>query len=131
VKVNKTVLIVTDGSEETEKMAEGIASALKGNKVTVKTGYEFLGNDLLPAEVFLLGCQEPGHDSFDYLSDLLQHINLAGRLCGVFTPKSKKTARYLAGLVHDSEITLNPVPLFSASAAVVKRWALKVVSGPR
>ena len=123
------MLIVTDGSEETAKMAAGIVAALKGNKVTVKTASEFKGNDLLPAEAFFLGCEKPQPESFAYLADLLKHINLAGRPCGVFSPGSEKAAKYLAGLVRDSEAVLNPEPLLPASEAVVKKWAINVISG--
>ena len=123
------MLIVTDGSGETAKMAAGIVAALKGNKVTVKTASEFKGNDVLPAEAFFLGCEKPKPDSFAYLADLLKHINLAGRPCGVFSPGSEKAAKYLATLVHDSEAALNPQPLFAGSGAAVKKWAQNVISG--
>ena len=129
MKTKKTVLIVTDGSGETAKMAAEIAAALKGNKVTVKTAPEFMGNDLLPVEVFFLGCEKPKPGSFAYLTDLLKHINLAGRPCGVFSPGSEKAIKYLAGLVRDSEAALNPEPLFAGSRAPVKKWTQKVVSG--
>jgi len=129
VKTKRTVLIVTDGSEETVKMAAGIAAALKGNKVTVKSISEFKGNDILPAQAFFLGCKKPKPESFDYLADLLKHINLAGRPCGVFSPGSEKAASYLAGLVRDSEAALNPKPLLAGSEAAVKKWAENVISG--
>ena len=123
------MLIVTDGSGETAKMAAEIAAALKGNKLTVKTASEFIGNDILPAEVFFLGCEKPKPDSFVYLTDLLKHINLAGRPCGIFSPGSEKAAKYLAGLVRDSEAALNPEPLFTGSGKAVKKWAETVISG--
>ena len=114
-------------------MAEGIATALKGNKVSVKTVSEFKGNDILPAEAFFLGCEKPRPESFVYLADLLKHINLAGRPCGVFSPVSgaggsQKTAKYLASLIRDSEAALDPEPLITGSAAVTKKWAQKVIS---
>ena len=74
-----------------------------------------------------MGCEKPNPDSFSYLADLLKHINLAGRPCGVFSPGSEKAAKYLAGLVKDSEAALNPKPLLSGSG--VKAWADKVISG--
>ena len=124
----KTVLIVTDGSLETVKMAAGIKTALKGNKVSVKTSSEFKGNDILPADVFFLGCEKPNPDSFIYLKDLLKHINLAGRPCGVFSPGSEKATKYLAGLVKDCEAALNPVHI-AGSAKGLGKWAKTVVSG--
>jgi len=128
VKAKKTVLIITDDSVLTVKMAAGIKTALKGNKVSVKTASEFGGSDLLPAEVFFLGCEKPNTDSFAYIEDLLKHINLAGRFCGVFSPGSVKAARYLAGLVKDCEAALNPEHL-TDPAVNAGKWAKKVVSG--
>ena len=129
MKEKRTVLIVTDDSGETAKMAAGIAAALKGNKVTVKAASEFKGNDILPAEAFFLGCENSKPESFVYLEDLFKHINLAGRPCGVFSPGSEKAAKYLAALIRDSEAALNPKPLFSGSEAAVKKWAQNVISG--
>ena len=129
MKTKRNVLILTDGSEKTSKMAAGIAEALKGNKVSMKIASEFRGNDILPAEVFFLGCDKPRPDSFVYLTDLLKHINLAGRPCGVFSPGSEKAVKYLTGLVHDSEAALNPRPLFTGSGAVMKNWVKNVISG--
>ena len=124
----KTVLIITDGSPETVKMAGEIQAALRGNDVLVKSASEFKGNDILPAEAFFLGCEKPNPDSFTYLEDVLKHINLAGRSCGVFSPGSVKAAKYLAGLVKDCEAALNPEH-FTGSGADAGKWAKKVVSG--
>jgi len=128
VKAKRNVLIVTDGSGETAKMAARIVAALKGNKVAVKTVSEFEGNDILPAQAFFLGCEKPKQDSFAYLADLLKHINLAGRPCGVFSPESEKAAKYLAALLSDSEAALNPQLLFAASGDTVRTWAQNTVS---
>ena len=128
MKAKKTVLIITDDSLQTAKMAASIKTALKGNKVLVKTATEFQGSDILPAEVFFLGCEKPNTESFAYIEDLLRHINLAGRPCGVFSPGSAKAAKYLAGLVKDCEAALNPEHLTGAGVSAA-RWAKKVVSG--
>ena len=125
------MLIVTDDSEEVKKMAGQIAAAAKGHKVCLKTVAKFAGNDLLPAEVFFLGCEKPAPDSFAYLADLLKHINLAGRPCGVFSPGSKKAALYLAALVKDSEAALNPEPLLAGSAREVRTWVNRIFSNSR
>ena len=122
------MLIVTDDSGETAKMAAGIAEALKDNKVSVKSASDFKGNDILPAEAFFLGCEKPEPDSFAYLADLLKHINLAGRPCGVFSPGSQKAARYLTGLLKNCDAALAPEPLFAGTAGAVKKWAQKVIS---
>jgi hypothetical protein len=125
--MKKNVLIITDGAPETVKMAANIAGALKGNKVLTKTAAEFAGNDILPADAFFLGCENAAPDSFAYLTDLLKHINLAGRTCGVFSSGTKKTAGYLAGLVKDCEAALNP-EFLAASASDVKNWAQNIIS---
>ena len=129
MKAKKRVLIITDGSEETVKMAEGISAALQGNDVTAKTASDFKGNDILPADAFFLGCEKPNPGSFTYLEDLLKHINLAGRPCGIFSPGTEKAAKYLAGLVKDSEAALNPKFIFAGSKVDLKKWAASVIAG--
>ena len=126
VKKAVTVLIIIDEDEGTEKMAAGITAALKGNKVSVTRASEFKGNDILPAEAFFLGCGKPKPASFSYLGVLLKHINLAGRPCGVFSPRSEEAAKYLAGLVGDCEADLNP-KLFTGSEPGIESWAKSVV----
>lgn len=124
----KNALIIIDGSEGAAKMAEEIASVLKGGKVSIKPVDEFKGNDLLPADAFFLGCEKPRPASFAYVEDLFSHINLAGRPCGVFSSGPKKTAEYLAGLLRDSGAVLNPDPLLASSETDVKTWARSVIS---
>jgi len=104
VKAKKNVLIITDGAPGTEKMSA-----------------------ILPADAFFLGCEKAAPDSFAYLTDLLKHINLAGRTCGVFSSGTKKTAGYLAGLVKDCEAALNP-ELLTSSASDIKNWTQKTIS---
>ena len=127
MEAKKDVLILTDGLEGAAKMAAEIAAALEGSNVSVKTVSEFKGNDILPAEAFFLGCETPEPDSFAYLGDLLKHINLAGRPCGVFSPGSEDAAKYLAGLVKDCEAALSPAQL-AGSGAEIGSWANSVVS---
>jgi hypothetical protein len=124
VKEEKKVLILTDGT--IAELAGELAAALDCSDVLVKTADEFKGNDILPVDVFFLGCKEPSPASFVYLTDLLRHINLAGRSCGILS-SSEKTANYLAGLLKDCEAALNPRPLFPGAG--VKDWAQSVISG--
>jgi hypothetical protein len=128
VNVKKNVLIVTDGAESTVKMAKALAATLKGSKVTVKDAACFEGVDLLPVDVFFIGCEVPKPSSFGYIEELLQHINLAGRSCGVFTPESEQAARYLERLIRDSDAVLNPTPLFAADRKNLNFWAKKVIA---
>lgn len=120
------ILIITDGTDETVKMAAGIKTALLGNKVSVKSASDFKGNDILPADVFFLGCEKPNPESFAYLADMLKHINLAGRPCAVFSPGPEKTVKYLAGLVKDCEAALHPKPFLNGKD--IGKWAKSVLS---
>ena len=128
MKAEKKVLIVTDGASETTKLAAEIADALKGNKVLTKTASEFIGNDILPAEAVFLGCEEPEPGSFNYITDLLKHINLAGRTCGIFSSGSAKAVKYLSSIVKDCEVAMNPQPLVPESGIGLKTWAQSVIS---
>ena len=123
----KKILIITDESTATAKMAGEIAAALNDNKVSVMPASKFKGNDILPADVFFLGCEKPRPDCFTYLADLLKHINLSGRSCGVFSSGSEKTAVYLAGLLKNCEASLNSKPLLGSGAGT-KKWAQSVLS---
>jgi hypothetical protein len=129
----KKVLIITDGSEGVSGIAAEITAALNGDAcgactVSVKTAAEFKGNDILPAEAFYLGCEKPEPESFSYLADLLKHINLAGRPCGVFSAGAKKTAAYLAALVKDCEAALNPTAFLPGQETELTSWAQNTVS---
>jgi hypothetical protein len=131
VKAAKTILIVSDESDSASKMAEAIAAALKGNKVTVKKAEDFAGTDLLPADSFFIGCEKPNPPSFAYLAEMLGHINLAGRSCGIFAPSalaSGKAVKYLSGLLKDSEAALNPEPLLAENTKAIGAWAGSVVA---
>jgi hypothetical protein len=128
VKVKRSILIVTDGSEKTVKMAAEISAALKGNRVSVKSAPEFKGNDILPAEVIFLGCEKPEPPSFTYLSDLLQHINLAGRPGGVFSPGPIQAVQDLANLVKDSEAALNPDFFCAGTKKNIAGWAQNIIA---
>ena len=114
MSAKKRALIVSDGARSTGVLAEKIAAALPAHEVTLRAAADFSGTDLLPADICFFGCEKPHPPSFAYLEELLAHINLAGRSCGIFTV-SPEAAGYLRGLVHDSELALHPEPLLEAS----------------
>ena len=128
MKTKRNVLIVTDGSAETGKFAAEIASALQDDEVSSKAASEFAGNDILPAKVFFLGCQEPAPDSFAYITDLFKHINLAGRTCGLFCSGSERAAEYLTDLVKDCDAAINIYPFLAGNEISPKNWAQNVIS---
>ena len=125
---SKIVLIVSDGTEKTVKMAQKINGALKNCKVIIKTASEYTGTDLLPADVLFIGCEEPSPPGFGYIDVMLQHINLAGRSCGVFSPSSKNAIQYLNNMLKSSEIKVCPQPLIEENSSDVEKWAARVIS---
>jgi len=101
-KVSMNALIITDGSEPVQIIAKSISCMMPGRKVKVCSADNFSGTDLLPAECFLIGCENPKPESFSYLEEMLSHINLASRKCGLFSSK-EKTLKYLLKIVKDCE----------------------------
>ena len=95
-------LIITDGTKFIQSIANLIKESLVGFKTQICTAEEFQGTDLLPADVFFIGCEDSSPASFAYLEELLTHINLASRKCGVFSIKPK-TNKYLLSLLKDCE----------------------------
>ena len=83
-------------------MISAAVESLGGYQTITRCANFFSGTDLLPASAFLLGCEKPRPLAFAYLEDLLLHINLAGRPCGVFSA-DRKALRYLSALVNDCE----------------------------
>jgi len=127
VSAKKTVLIVTDGTESIDLIAQSLKNGMTDCKVKVCPADKFEGTDLLPAGIFFLGCEKPRPASFSYLEEMLSHINLAGRKCGIFS-SSEKALKYLSGIVKDSEASLGE-PLLATDITqkkvqtnTVKKW---------
>jgi hypothetical protein len=129
VEIRKTVLIVTDEADSTKKIADAISDELGEFQTLARSAESFAGTDLLPAYAFFLGCENPEPPSFAYIADMLKHINLAGRSCGVFS-SGGKALRYLCGLVKDCEAVVAEPFLAKdgvADAAVLKKWVQTIV----
>ena len=109
-------------------MAGEIAGALGGYNVQIKDGSGFAGTDLLPADVLFIGCSEPSPACFSYLEEMFQHINLANRICGIFS-SSSKSVKYIKRMINNSEIRLIPEFLTKTGSAEVKKWTARVMSG--
>jgi hypothetical protein len=101
----KKAIIITDGSELIQAIALSIKDSLSSVKTKIISVEKFAGNDILPADIFILGCEKPNPASFAYLEDLLSHINLASRKCCIFST-SEKTIKYLKGIVKTCEADL-------------------------
>jgi hypothetical protein len=104
-------------------MAEKIEEALTGCRVVSIQARDFSGVELLPAEIYFFGCEKPHPPSFEYLENVLKHINLAGRVCGLFTSGSGEALDYLSGMARDSELAICAEPLLSSEAGKTKNWA--------
>jgi hypothetical protein len=69
LKKPKNVPLVTDDTDTVQSMAEKIEKALTGCRV-----------DGIQARDFF-GCEKLHPPSFEYLENVLKHIDLAGRVC--------------------------------------------------
>jgi hypothetical protein len=127
VETKKNILIVTDGFEATHEIGRQIAGLFKDGQAVLLNASEFSGTDMLPGDIYFFGCAEPAPPSFAYLEKILRHINLVGRPCGVFSPKSKKAVQYLSDMVHDAELALYGEPLIAGTAADIKTWVERVI----
>jgi len=110
VKTKRKILIIADNGEVTKSVAKDIASVFGAAPFTnwsaaVISAKDFSPVKLLSAHAFLLGCEKPESPDFTPLKDLFKHINLAGRPCGVFSPRAN-AVKYLSALVRDSEAAL-------------------------
>jgi hypothetical protein len=129
VNSKEKVLIVTDGTEAIQQIARSIENVLIDYNTEICSGDVFAGTDLLPSEIFFLGCEKPHPSSFAYLAKMLSHINLAGRKCGIFST-DEKALNYLGGLVKDSEAGLGD-PFLAAKGELrqpaLKKWLKGIV----
>ena len=129
-KVSKKALIITDGSESIQSIAQIISGALKDFKVKICAAAEFEGVDLLSAEIFFIGCEKNSPSSFKYLEDMLSHINLASRKCGIFSV-NEIPLKYLAKIIKDSEADAGE-PLLAHNGSVnqtaVNKWLKKIIN---
>jgi hypothetical protein len=127
VEVKRNVLIVTDGAEAARKIGEKIAKELTGSRVVIKKSPDLSGADLLPADVYFFGCESPHPPAFAYLEQVLLHINLVGRPCGLFSPGSPEAVCYLAELIRDSELVLKAEPFLGIKPENLAAWIQKTI----
>ena len=121
---SKKVVIITDGTgliQELARRVEAVIGGYQDYSATVVQADAFSGVDLLPADIFFLGCENPNPPSFQYIEALLQHINLAGRPCGIFSASSE-AVKYLSLLVRDSEAAAGSFLAKNADADELSQW---------
>ena len=121
-KVNKNALIITDGTEVIKEIALLMTGAMPDYQVKVCPAQDFKGTDLLPADVFFIGCENSKPASFAYLEKMLLHINLASRKCGIFSAK-EKTISCLRKMLKDCEADLGkPLLTTGAKKTEITKW---------
>ena len=112
MSAKEKALIVTDGTETIQLIAQSMSKTMIDYDVKVCTAGEFEGTSLLPAGLFFLGCEKQNPASFAYLQEMLCHINLASRKCGIFSV-NKDALEYLESIVKDCEADLKSPLLVS------------------
>ncbi|MDR1867794.1 MAG: hypothetical protein LBQ77_05975 [Treponema sp.] len=120
------ILIVIDNDSSIQMMAELIAAAFSQSRI-VKAD-SFVGSDLLDAHIYFFGCKEPSPFSFNHVEKVLQHVNLAGRSCGIFSLDSEQAIAYLKRILLDSELTVYPQAFLSDSMENLEAWASRIVN---
>ena len=124
----KKALIITDGSRSARTTALLIKQSLADYRVKICPAKRFMGNDLLPMDLFFIGCKKPKPKTFLYLSQLLAHINLASKKCGLFG-LTEKTIKYLTLICADSEVSYGE-PLLAGediTQEAVNKWLKNVI----
>ena len=117
-------LIITDGSKSIQSIALLIKDTLSGYKTKICPAKDFVGNELLSSDLFFIGCEDTSPSSFAFLEQMLSHINLVSRKCGLFSNK-EKTIKYLLSIVKDCEADTGETFLTSdekTSKTAVKKW---------
>jgi hypothetical protein len=125
----QTALIVIDDAESTWSMAQTVSAVLDDYETVLRRVDAFSGIDLLPADVFFLGCAESHPFGFIYLEDMFKHINLAGRRCGIFSVNDA-ALKYLSDMVKDSEAVMGKPFLASDSAIdseMLQKWVRSIL----
>ena len=74
----------------------------EGFSATVLEADYFSATDILPVYAFFIGCKDPDAFSYLYIDELFEHINMAGRPCGIFS-FNPKTIKYVSTLIKASE----------------------------
>ncbi|MDR2542609.1 MAG: hypothetical protein LBC80_04070 [Treponema sp.] len=116
-------LIITDGTKSIQSIALLIKKTLD-IKTTIYSAQDFIGNEILSADIFFIGCEKPVPSSFAFLEKMLLHINLAPRKCGLFSV-NQKSIKYLEGIIKDCEAKSQETLIIEKdtdSKAAVKKW---------
>ena len=127
------MLILVDDSDSIKDVGRQLATYLVPVRVAIVDAGDFSATDMLPADAYLFGCQEPHPARFGEVERVLKGINLAGRPCGLFTLSSKSAIEYLRSITEDAELVVSREPLFYETlvskdrATQMKVWVQSVL----
>lgn len=133
MKTIKNVLILVDESDAIKDVGRQLAVHLEAVHVAIVDAADFAATDLLPADAYFFGCQQPHPARFSEVERVLKGINLAGRPCGLFTLSAKSAIEYLRSITQDAELAVFHEPLLYEAlkpvdrAPQVKAWVHSVL----
>lgn len=133
MKTIKNVLILVDESDVIKDVGRRLAVHLEAVHVAIVDAADFAATDLLPADAYFFGCQQPHSARFSEVERVLKGINLAGRPCGLFTLSAKSAIEYLRSITRDTELAVFHEPLLYEAlkpvdrATQVKAWVHSVL----
>ena len=122
--MSKKALIITDGTKSIHSIAQVISGLMTGFKVDICSSQNFDGKSLLPVDTFFIGCESPSPVSFTFLKEMLSHINLASRKCGIFS-NNDESIKYLRDITNDCEADIEELLLLTKSElneSFIKNW---------
>jgi len=129
----KKALIITDGTKTIRAAAllikESLKESLDEYKVKICPAKRFSGTDLLGADIFFIGSKRHKPKSFVYLEEMLSHINLASRKCGIFSI-NEKAINYHRAILNDCEASLSEPLIFSEEKiekSIINKWVKKII----
>jgi len=125
----KKALIITDGTKTIRSTALYIKESLTDYKVRICPAKRFVGTDLLAADIFFIGSKKAKPKSFTGLSEMLSHINLASRKCGIFSV-NEKAVNYLRGILEACEADFKEPLLVSEEEikkSTVNKWVNRLL----
>ena len=127
----KQISIITDEADKTQDTAKtiaGIIESLPENRyfASIVNAENFSATDLQPAVIFFIGCETPKPASFSKVDELFEHINFAGRSCGIFAQEGK-ALEYLTKIVNNTEASVSALPLEEKTEAGLKAWIEGVI----
>ena len=132
MEYKQQIIIIIDDAEYSQNMAKTIAGIIetfpeKGYDVSIAAAEKFSATDLLPAKIFFVGCETPKPASFSYIDELMEHINFAGRSCGVFS-SDDKAIEYLAAMISNTGASVAVMPAKEEKTeAKLKAWIQSVI----